>query len=126
MKKEVLTADAPAPIGPYSQAIAHGPFLFCSGQIPLDPKTNELNMGSIQDQTRQVMENIKAVLAANNCSFSNVVKTTIYLADMNDFANVNEIYGQYFQKPYPARSTVAVKTLPKNTQVEIEVLAYKA
>lgn len=126
MKKEVLTDKAPAPIGPYSQAIAQGPFLFCSGQVPLDPKTNQLVTGSIQDQTRQVMENIKAVLAAHSLNFESVVKTTIFLADMGDFPNVNEIYAQYFQKPYPARSTVAVKTLPKNAQVEIEVLAYKA
>lgn len=123
MKIEVLTENAPAPIGPYSQAISHGGFLFCSGQIPLDPKTSALVTGNIQDQTRQVMENIKAVLAANSMNFKNVVKTTIFLSEMSDFANVNEVYGQYFEKPYPARSTVAVKTLPKNVNVEIEVLA---
>jgi 2-iminobutanoate/2-iminopropanoate deaminase len=125
-KKAVMTLSAPNPVGPYSQAIASGPFLFCSGQIAIDPKTNEVKASSsIPDQTKLVMENIKAVLSSNNMNFSHVVKTTIYLLDMADFANVNEVYSQYLSEPYPARSTVAVAGLPKGVRVEIEVLAHK-
>lgn len=125
-KKAVMTLSAPNPVGPYSQAIANGPFLFCSGQIAIDPKTNEVKAtASIPDQTKLVMENIRAVLSSNNMNFSHVVKTTIYILDMADFANVNEVYSQYFQEPYPARSTVAVAGLPKGVRVEIEVLAHK-
>lgn len=125
-KKSIKTLSAPNPVGPYSQAIASGPFLFCSGQIAIDPKTNDVkSTASIPDQTKLVMENIKAVLSANSMNFSHVVKTTIFLLDMADFANVNEVYSQYFQEPYPARSTVAVTGLPKGVRVEIEVLAMK-
>ncbi len=125
-KKAIKTLSAPNPVGPYSQAIAQGNFLFCSGQIAIDPKTDEVkSSASVQDQTKLVMENIKAVLTSNNMNFSHVVKTTIFILDMADFANVNEVYSQYFQEPYPARSTVAVAGLPKGVRVEVEVLAYK-
>jgi 2-iminobutanoate/2-iminopropanoate deaminase len=125
-KKSIMTLSAPNPVGPYSQAIANGPFLFCSGQIAIDPKTNDVKASaSIPEQTKLVMENIKAVLTANSMNFSHVVKTTIFILDMADFANVNEVYSQYFQEPYPARSTVAVSGLPKGVRVEIEVLAMK-
>jgi 2-iminobutanoate/2-iminopropanoate deaminase len=125
-KKAIKTLSAPNPVGPYSQAISNGSFLFCSGQIAIDPKTDEVkSSASVQDQTKLVMENIKAVLSANNMNFSHVVKTTIFILDMADFGNVNEVYSQYFQEPYPARSTVAVAGLPKGVRVEIEVLAHK-
>ena len=123
-KEIVLTKDAPEPVGPYSQAIWAGDFLFCSGQIALDPKTGQVVGGSdVQAQTRQVMANIEAVLSAAKLNFSNVIKTTIYLTSMQDFTLVNEIYGGYFKKDPPARSTVAVAGLPKGVSVEIEVLA---
>lgn len=125
-KKAIKTLSAPNPVGPYSQAIASGPFLFCSGQIAIDPKTDEVHSSdSVADQTKRVMDNIKAVLSANNMNFSHVLKTTIFLLDMADFGNVNEVYSQYLQEPYPARSTVAVTGLPKGVRVEIEVLAHK-
>lgn len=126
MKKIILSADAPAPIGPYSQAVAAGPFLFCSGQISIDPKSNQVNLGSVAEQAALVMKNVEAVLKAGGCGFENIVKTTIFLTDMNDFAAVNEIYGKYFPSNPPARSTVAVAGLPKGVKVEVEVLAYKA
>ncbi len=119
----ILTADAPAPIGPYNQAIRAGGFLFCSGQIPLDIATGELVAGDIAAQTRQVLKNIAAVLAAAKLTFASVVKTTIYLVDMNDFAAVNAVYGEAFSGVAPARSTVAVAALPKGARVEIEVTA---
>lgn len=122
MKKEVSTSKAPGAIGPYSQAIDTGDFVFLAGQIGIDPEKGELVSG-IETQARQVMENIKAVLQEAGLGFENVVKTTIYLANMEDFGKVNEIYGSYFEKPYPARSTVAVKSLPKGALVEIEVIA---
>ena len=122
MKKEVSTSKAPGAIGPYSQAIDTGDFVFLAGQIGIDPEKGEL-VSSIEAQARQVMENIKAVLQEAGLGFGNVVKTTIYLANMEDFGKVNEIYGSYFEKPYPARSTVAVKSLPKGALVEIEVIA---
>lgn len=125
MKKIILTESAPAPIGPYSQAISYGNMVFCSGQIPLDPKTNQVVAGDLSAQTTQVMKNIEAVLKAADCQFSNVIKTTIYLTNMSDFAAVNEVYGKYFPENPPARSTVAVAGLPKNVSVEIEVLAVK-
>jgi 2-iminobutanoate/2-iminopropanoate deaminase len=121
--EKILTADAPAPIGPYNQAIRTGDFLFCSGQIPLDPGTGELVPGDVGAQTRQVMKNIAAVLDAAGATFENVVKTTIFLLDMNDFAAVNAIYGEAFTTLAPARSTVAVAALPKASRVEIEVIA---
>ena len=125
MKKEIKSTKAPLPVGPYSQAIQHSNFLFCSGQIAIDPKTNEVLKGSVQEQTSLLMENIKGVLAEAGLGFDHVVKTTIYLTKMSDFGTVNEIYGKYFKAPYPARSTVGVNELPKGVQVEIEVLAIK-
>ncbi len=124
--ERILTADAPAPIGPYNQAIRAGGFLFCSGQIPLDVSTGELVAGDITAQTRQVMKNIGAVLAAGGTTFASVVKTTIFLIDMNDFAAVNAVYGEPFSVDAPARSTVAVAALPKGARVEIEVIAQLA
>ena len=124
MIEKVLSPHAPAPIGPYNQAIRAGDFLFCSGQIPLDPATGELVAGDITAQTHRVMKNIEAVLAAGSATFEDVVKTTIYLIDMNDFAAVNGAYGSYFAETAPARSTVAVAGLPKGSRVEIEVVAH--
>ncbi len=119
----ILTENAPAPIGPYSQAIRAGNMLFCSGQIPLDPKTGEINSPEIEAQTKQVMINIDAVLKAAGATFANVVKTTIYLVDMADFPKVNTIYAERFGDVAPARSTVAVAALPRKVRVEIEVTA---
>ncbi len=123
MLESVHSADAPKAIGPYNQAIRAGDFLFCSGQIPLDPQTGDLVAGDVAAQTRRVMENIRAVLTAASVTFANVAKTTIYLVDMDDFAAVNEVYGSYFSESPPARSTVAVAALPRNSRVEIEVIA---
>lgn len=123
MKKIIRTDNAPAPVGPYSQAVESGGFLFCSGQIAIDPKTNQVFTGPVVEQARMVMENIKAVLNEAEMTFSHVVKTTIYLINMNDFAQVNEVYAKYFELEPPARSTVAVAGLPKGVHVEIEVLA---
>ena len=123
MKKEILTTQAPAPIGPYSQAIEVGSMVFCSGQIPLDPSTGTVvGEGSVEAQTIQVMKNIKAVLTQANLDFSNVVKTTIFLKNMGDFPKVNAIYAESFKAPVPARSTVEVARLPKDVLVEIEVI----
>jgi len=121
--ERILTARAPAPIGPYNQAIRAGGFLFCSGQIALDVATGELVPGDITAQTRQVLANVAAVLAAANVTFAHVVKTTIFLVDMTDFTKVNTVYGEAFNGVAPARSTVAVAALPKNARVEIEVVA---
>ncbi len=126
MKKEIKTANAPLPVGPYSQAILTGNFLFCSGQIAIDPKSNEVLKGSVQEQAVLAMENIKAVLTDAGLGFDNIVKTTIFLTKMSDFATVNEVYAKYFKAPYPARSTVAVSELPKGVQVEVEVIAVKS
>ncbi len=127
MKKVVVTKEAPEPIGPYSQAIAVGPFLYCSGQVALDPKTSlVVSAQDVKGQTGQVMKNVEAVLAAGGMKFENVVKTTIFLTSMADFPVVNEIYGRFFSNNPPARSTVAVAGLPKGVNVEIEVVAYKA
>ena len=123
-KTAILTPDAPAPIGPYSQAIRAGNFLYCSGQIPLDPKTGALVPGDIRAQTKQVMANIAAVLKASDASFDHIVKTTIFLKSMGDFPQVNEVYGTYFTGTPPARSTVEVARLPKDVSVEIEVVAF--
>ena len=124
MKLEILSTDkAPAAIGPYSQAVTCGNMLFCSGQIPLDPVTGELVTGDITRQVEQVMKNIAAVLSAAGIGFDDVVKTTIYLVDMADFAAVNKVYGDCFPHNKPARSTVAVKSLPRNALLEIEVIA---
>ncbi|MDE3236251.1 MAG: RidA family protein [Bacteroidota bacterium] len=127
MSKEVInTAHAPAPIGPYNQAIKAGNLLFISGQIPINPATNELVSGSVQEEARQVMNNLKAILEAASLTFEHVVKTTIFLSDMSLFAEVNEVYGSYFTNAYPARETVAVKGLPKNVNVEISMIATAA
>lgn len=123
LKQVHVTKDAPAPIGPYSQAVESGGFVFCSGQIPLDPVTGQTLTGSVGEQTELVMKNIAAVLKAANLDFSNVVKTTIFLTNMGDFPQVNEVYGKYFKSEPPARSTVAVAGLPRGVNVEIEVLA---
>ncbi len=123
MKKIVSTSDAPAAIGPYSQAIRSGAFLFCAGQIPLDPKTGQMVSDDISEQAKRVLENISAILRAENMNFGHVVKTTIFLTSMDDFQAVNEVYGSYFRENPPARSTVAVSALPKGAKVEIEVIA---
>lgn len=123
MREAVSTPDAPAAIGPYSQAIKAGNLLFCSGQIPLDPATGQLVEGSLELQTRRVMENVKAVLAAGGASMENVVKTLIFLSTMDDFAEVNRVYGEYLPHPPPARSTVAAAGLPRGARLEIEVVA---
>lgn len=126
MKKIILTDKAPNPVGPYSQAIQAGPFLFCSGQIAIDPATNQVLQGDAKLQTEQIMKNIDAVLKKAGFGFEHIVKTGIFLTSMSDFTIVNEIYGSYFKNEPPARSTVAVAGLPKGVQVEIEVTAYKA
>jgi 2-iminobutanoate/2-iminopropanoate deaminase len=123
MKKIVSTNEAPAAIGAYSQAVRSGRFLFCSGQIPLDPKSGQIVPGDIAAQTRRVLDNIGAVLRAEGLTFDAVVKTTIFLTDLGDFQTVNEIYGSYFKQDPPARSTVQVSALPKGANVEIEVIA---
>jgi 2-iminobutanoate/2-iminopropanoate deaminase len=121
----VLTATAPAPIGPYSQAVRVGDDVYCSGQIPLDPVTGALVPGDARAQTQRVLENLGAVLSAAGLDFSNVVKTTIFLIDMNDFAAVNEAYEAVFGDSKPARSTVAVAALPRDARVEIDCIACK-
>jgi 2-iminobutanoate/2-iminopropanoate deaminase len=123
MRQAVSSAAAPAAIGPYSQAIKAAPFLFLSGQIPLDPATGALVEGGVDAQTRQVFQNIGEILKAGGSSFDRVVSATVYLTDMNDFAKVNEIYGTYFSSPAPARATVQVARLPKDARVEIQVIA---
>jgi 2-iminobutanoate/2-iminopropanoate deaminase len=124
MKLEILSTDkAPAAIGPYSQAVKCGGMLYCSGQIPLVPETGEIETGDISRQAERVMDNIAAVLSAAGVGFDSVVKTTIYLIDMDDFAAVNEVYGNRFPGHKPARSTVAVKSLPRGVLLEIEVIA---
>ncbi len=122
-KKQIQTSDAPAAIGPYSQAIEAGGFIFYSGQIPLDPKSGNLVTGGIVEQTRQVMANMQAVLKASERGLSDVVKTTIYLTDLADFATVNEIYGEFFTDTPPARACVQVSALPKGSNVEIDWIA---
>lgn len=123
MKKVVCTNAAPAAIGPYSQAIQIGNFLFTSGQIPINPTTGEFAEGGIKEQTRQSLTNVQSILKEAGLTMKDVVKTTVYMSDMNDFANMNSVYAEFFAEPYPARSAVAVKTLPKNALVEIEVVA---
>ncbi|WP_199136362.1 RidA family protein [Pedobacter sp. ASV12] len=126
MKTIINTSNAPAPIGPYSQAVIANGFLFASGQVAINPENGALNQTSIAEETHQVMRNIKAVLLEAEYDFEHVIKTTIFLSDMSLFAEVNEVYGSYFQAEYPARETVAVKGLPKGVNVEISVTAYKA
>jgi len=123
-KEAVKTDNAPQAIGPYSQAIKLGDLVFLSGQVHLDPATGQLVEGDITAQTQRVMENLQAVLLAAGSSFEKVVKTTIYLADMDDFSKVNEVYGRYFPAPQPARSTVAVARLPRDARIEIDLIAY--
>ena len=123
MKKIISTNEAPAAIGPYSQAVRSGNFLFCSGQIPLDPKSGQIISGDIAAQTRRVLDNIAAVLRAEGLTFDNVVKTTIFLTDLEDFQTVNEVYGSYFKQDPPARSTVQVSALPKGAKIEIDAIA---
>ena len=126
MKKPIFTSEAPAAIGPYSQGIRSGRFLFCSGQIPLDPKSGEIVSGDIATQTRRVLDNIVAIYRTEGLVFDNVLKTTIFLTDLGDFQKVNEIYGSYFKNDPPARSTVQVSALPRGANVEIEVIAAAA
>ena len=123
MKKIISTKEAPAAVGPYSQAVRVGSTVYCAGQIPLDPKSGLIVPGDIGAQTRRVLENIAAVLRAESLAFENIVKTTIFLTNLSDFQTVNEIYGSYFKKEPPARSTVQVPALPKGANVEIEVIA---
>jgi len=123
MKKIISTSEAPAAIGPYSQAVRVGSTIYCAGQIPLDPKSGQIVSGDMAAQTRRVLDNIAAVLKADGATFENVVKTTIFLTDLGDFQTVNEIYGLYFKQQPPARSTVQVSALPKGANVEIEVIA---
>ena len=126
MKSIIHTETAPSPIGPYSQAVKAGNTLFISGQIAIDPKTGVLTDGSIDEETNQVMKNIEALLIVSGFSFSDVVKTSIFLSDMIHFNAVNSIYGSFFESNFPARETIAVLGLPKNANVEISVIAYQA
>ncbi|HSC45300.1 MAG TPA: RidA family protein [Candidatus Acidoferrum sp.] len=123
MKDVVLTDKGPKPIGPYSQAVKHNGLIFLSGQVALDPRSNEFAGGDIAQQTERVMENIRGILEAGGSNLNHVVKTTVFLKDMNDFAAMNEVYGKYFKAAPPARSTVQVARLPKDALVEIEVTA---
>tara|TARA_R110002020_G_scaffold293535_2_gene509014 strand:+ start:123528 stop:123908 length:381 start_codon:yes stop_codon:yes gene_type:complete len=126
MKKIISTSDAPAPIGPYNQAVLAGETLFISGQIPLDPSTGELVSGDIAEESKMVMKNLEAILTAAEMTFENVVKSSIFLSDMNDFSAVNAVYGTYFnEETAPARETVQVANLPKFVNVEISMIAVK-
>ena len=126
MKRIINTSNAPKPIGPYNQAVISGDLMFISGQVAFDPNTDELVLDDIQSETKQVMENLKSILEEANLSFNNVVKTTIFLSDMNDFQQVNEVYGSYFSNNQaPARETVEVSRLPKDVNVEISMIAQK-
>jgi 2-iminobutanoate/2-iminopropanoate deaminase len=119
----ILTPNAPQPIGPYSQAIREGNLLFCSGQIPLDPVSGALKNASIEEETKQVLANLSAVLEAGGASLQSIIKTTIFLTDMDDFAKVNEVYAATLSDAKPARSTIAVRALPKGARIEIECIA---
>ncbi|MCC7298954.1 MAG: RidA family protein [Bacteroidia bacterium] len=122
MNQEIIyTKNAPEPIGPYSQAVKAGNLIFFSGQIAINPASNQMLEGGVVEQSKQVMKNIEALLTAANCNFSNIVKTSIFLKDMNDFPKVNEVYGSYFKSNFPARETVEVSRLPKDALVEISV-----
>ncbi len=123
MKKEIKSANAPKALGPYSQGIVANGFVFASGQIAIDPKSGELNTGSIQEQTRLVLSNLKAVLEAGGSSLDKAVKCTVFLQDLNDYSEMNTIYGEFFKAPYPARAAVQVARLPKDVKVEIEAIA---
>ncbi len=122
-KKAIATDKAPGAIGPYSQAIRTGNLVFVSGQLPVNPATGEFAEGGIKELTRQSLTNVKAILETEGLTMANVVKTSVFLADMADFADMNEVYATFFEAPFPARSAVAVKTLPKGARVEIEVIA---
>lgn len=124
IKHVISTKDAPGAIGPYSQAIKAGDYLFVSGQIPLDPATGQLISGGIAEQTRRVLDNLAAILKAAGVSFDRVVKTTVYLQDMAEFTAMNEIYGTYFPQPAPARATIQAAGLPRNVRVEIDLIAF--
>ena len=126
MKRALASDRAPKAVGPYSQAVAFGDLLFCAGQIPLDPTTGEITGANVAEQTERVIENIKAVLAVNSMTLFDVVKTTVFLTTMEDFAAMNDVYARHFTQPYPARSTVAVVGLPRGAKVEIEVTAAKS
>lgn len=121
--KQISTQNAPAAIGPYSQAIEVNGFVYASGQLPIDPATGAFPEGGVKEQTRQSLLNVKAILEEAGLTLSNVVKTTVYLADIGDFAAMNEVYSQFFAQPFPARSAIAVKALPKGALVEVEVVA---
>jgi 2-iminobutanoate/2-iminopropanoate deaminase len=123
MKKIISTQDAPAALGPYSQAVRAGSTIYCAGQIPLDPKSGQIVSGGIEVQTKRVLDNIRAVLKTEGLTFDHVVKTTIFLTDLADFQAVNEVYGSYFKQAPPARSTIQVAALPKGASVEIEAIA---
>lgn len=123
MPTAVSSPKAPKAIGPYSPAVRAGNLLFVSGQVPIDPATGNMIEGDIAAQTRRVLDNVGALLAAGGANFASVVRTTVFLADMNDFAAMNQVYGEYFSEPYPARATVQVARLPKDSRVEIDVIA---
>jgi 2-iminobutanoate/2-iminopropanoate deaminase len=123
MKRQIQTDKAPKAIGPYSQGIAANGFVFVSGQIAIDPATGELSTGPIEDQARQVLRNVGAVLEAAGSSYDSVVKATVFLQDMNDFAKMNAVYGEFFRPPYPARAAVQVARLPRDVKIEVEVIA---
>ena len=125
MKEIISTQKAPAAIGPYSQAVGTGNLVFCSGQIPLVPETGSLIEGGIKEQTQQVFKNIEAILAQTSLTMADIVKTTVFLTDINDFADMNEVYAEYFEGNYPARSAVQVAALPKGAKIEIEVICAK-
>lgn len=125
MKKALATTQAPAAIGPYSQAIEVNGTVYVSGQLPIDPATGQYAEGGIKELTAQSLTNIKHILAQTGMTMNNVVKTSVFLADINDFAEMNEVYATFFEAPFPARSAVAVKTLPKNSRIEIECIAVK-
>ncbi|CUT01196.1 endoribonuclease L-PSP [Candidatus Kryptobacter tengchongensis] len=124
-KKIVYTEKAPKPVGPYSQAVIAGDFIFTAGQIPIDPKTNQVVQGDIKEQTKQVLENLKAVLEASGATFDDVVKVTVYMRDLNEFSAMNEIYSEYFKNSPPARTTVEVSRLPRDVKVEIDLIAVR-
>jgi 2-iminobutanoate/2-iminopropanoate deaminase len=124
-RTRISTTDAPAAIGPYSQAIAAGDFIFCSGQVALDPATGELGEDDVRAQTRRALENLSAVLSAGGATLGDVVKTTVFLVNMGDFAAMNEVYAEYFSSEAPARSTIAVAALPRGARVEVEAVALR-
>ena len=126
MKRAIASDRAPKAVGPYSQAVAFGDLLFCAGQIPLDPETGEITGTDVTVQTERVIENIKAVLNVNSMTLGDVVKTTVFLTTMDDFAAMNAVYARHFSEPFPARSTVAVVALPRGAKIEIEVTAAKS